>query len=427
MSQNTRRSFIKKNILSGLFISSGFASLKADNLLESNKFTISNDYNNIDWKYIRQQFIVTEKQHYLNTGSLGPSPKVVINKICETIEKLETSCSHGRHLIAETHKKAAKFLNVTVDEVAFTRNATEGINIAARSLPLTAGDEVLISTHEHVGGASPWLALQKDIGVVVKLIDLDLEGENNLQIIKDNVTEKTKVIAFSHITCTTGMRLPAKEIVAFCRSKEIFSCIDGAQSLGMFPIDLAAINPDFYSGSGHKWLFGPKGTGILYINKNSIEKMSPVFVGAYSDSNYDLNSLTLEYRMTAQREEYGTRNTPITLGLGSAIDFVSEIGIENVAKRGSELVEYFRNGIVDIPEIVILTPKNKKYAASIVTIRIKGKDNLALTQQLNRERGLRLRGIYENNINGIRISFAIFNNFKEVDYLVSSLKEIVKK
>ena len=418
-------------MLSGLFLTSAVPLLKADNLLNP-KSSIpalkgyTSDYKSIDWENIRQQFLFSKEKHYLNTGSLGPSPKVIINTICETIEKLETSCSHGRHQIAETHEKAANFLNVKADEIAFTRNTTEGINIVARSLPLKAGDEIIISTHEHVGGASPWMALEKDIGVKVKLIDLDFKGENNLQIIKDNITIKTKVVAFSHITCTTGMKLPAKAIVELCRSKGVYSCIDGAQSLGMFPIDLADINPDFYASSGHKWLFGPKGTGVLFINKNIIKDISPIFAGAYTDCKFDLNSLTMEYLMTAKREEYGTRNTPITLGLGSAFDFINAIGIENVSKRGRELVSRFRKGIANIPGIEILTPESDVYSASMITIRIKDKDNLKLNPILNKEKNLRMRSIYENNINGIRISFAIFNSFDEVDLLVNSLKEVAK-
>ncbi|PTM09467.1 MAG: hypothetical protein DA407_05790 [Bacteroidetes bacterium] len=429
MAKTSRRSFIKKNILSGLFLSSAVPFLQADNALKSERSVptlkpYTSDYNTIDWDNIRQQFLFPKERHYLNTGSLGPSPRVVINTVCESIEKLETSVDHGRHQIDETHETAAKFLNVTADEIAFTRNATEGLNIAARSLRLKKGDEIIITTHEHVGGASPWMALEKDFGAVVKLVDLDFNGENNLQIIKENITDKTKVIAFSHITCTTGMKLPAKAIAELCKSKGIYSCIDGAQSLGMFPIDLRDINPDFYASSGHKWLFGPKGTGVLFINKNIIKDIAPVFAGAYTDSKFDLNSLTMEYRESAQREEYGTRNTPITLGLGSAIDFINTIGIDNVAQRGRELVSRFRKGISNIPDIEILTPESDVYSASMITIRIKGKDNLKLNPKLNKEKNLRMRGIYENNINGIRISFAIFNSFEDVDLLVNSLKDV---
>ena len=301
------------------------------------------------------------------------------------------------------------------------------MNIIARTLRLKAGDEVIISTHEHVGGAAPWMALQKDLGVVVKLIDLDLEGEKNLQIIKNAVSSKTKAIAFSHITCTNGMKLPVKEIAAFCKSKGIYSCVDGAQALGMFPIDLKDLEVDFYTSSGHKWLYGPKGTGVLYMNQKWVTKLNPVFAGAYSDRTFDLNNLSMEYRDSVQREEYGTRNTAINLGLGSAIEFVSTIGMENIAKRGRELANYFRNGLSTLKQIEILTPEKEVFSASIITFRFKGKDNLKINQQINSIYKIRLRGIYENNLNSIRVSFAVFNNFKEIDDLLVALKEISSK
>jgi cysteine desulfurase/selenocysteine lyase len=432
MSKETRRGFIQKSILSGAFFSLGIPFLKANNNLETtyldSEFKLENtDYNNIDWKKIREQFLFSKDKQYLNTASLGPSPKIVIDTICKTIEKLETTCSHGHHLTEKTHTQIAAFLNTSPDEIAVIRNATEGMNIIARTLRLKAGDEVIITTHEHVGGASPWLALQKDLGVVVKLVDLDITGKKNLQIIKDTVTSKTKAIAFSHITCTNGMKLPVKEIAAFCKSKNIYSCVDGAQALGMFPIDLTDMNPDFYTSSGHKWLFGPKGTGVLYMNKKWITKLNPVFAGAYTDSKFDLNSLTMEYLESVQREEYGTRNTAISLGLESAIDFINTIGIENVAKRGRELASYFRKGLSELNEVEILTPEATEFSASMITFKIKGKDNLKINQQIGREYKIRLRGIYENDLNAIRVSFAVFNTFKEINNLLIALKEVIKK
>jgi selenocysteine lyase/cysteine desulfurase len=112
--------------------------------------------------------------------------------------------------------------------------------------------------------------------------------------------------------------------------------------------------------------------------------------------------------------------------LGSAFDFINTIGIENIAQRGRELVLHFRKGIENTPQIEVLTPESEAYSASMITIRIKGKDNLKLNPTFNKEKNLRMRGIYENNINGIRISFAIFNSHEEVDLLVNSLKEVVK-
>ena len=435
LSDITRRDFIKKKILGGIIYAAGFPFLSFGNEFKAGKPPLKlrgsfKNYDQIDWDSIRSQFTMNYTQYYFNAASLGPSPQVVVDEICETLEYLETKAglrsSDGHTSDFAPHLKIAKFLNTNLDNIAITRNTTEGMNIVARGLPLRSGDEILLTKHEHIGGAAPWIALKNEIGLSIKLIDLDLTGNNNLQIIKDNITEKTKVVSISHITCTTGMCLPIKEIVALCRQNGIYSCIDGAQAIGMIPIDLTAINPDFYVCGGHKWLLGPKGTGILFINDLMLEKHTPTFVGSYSDSKYDLDSLILEYGKSARREEYGTRSMPLISGLSSAIDFISTIGIENIADRGRELANHFRACISDTPEIEVLTPRDPEFSASIVTIRIRNMDNLEIAHKLfEKEERLRVRGIYECNLNGIRVSFGIYNSFKEIDYLSGALKQMI--
>lgn len=420
---SSRREFVKKLSLGA--VSLPFLAF-SDVEVKTSNFTINTSkYCDINWKAVRKQFLLTKNRKYLNTAGLGPSPKVVVETVYQSMLNLENKGEHGHEQTEAVHEKLAKFLNTNAAEIGVTRNATESMNIVARCLPLKAGDEIILTKHEHIGGTAPWLALQKDIGIVIKLIDLDLSGENNLDIIKNAITEKTKVLSFSHVTCTTGLKLPAKEIAAFCKEKGIFSVVDGAQALGMIPIDLQDINPDFYVASAHKWLFGPKGTGVIFINKSVIAQCSPTFVGAYTNCTYDLNTLSMEYRETAQREEYGTRNTPITLGIGTAVNFISSIGIENIAARGLELADYFKQGVATNPHIKILSPLNPTYASSIVTFNSPKLDYTELNQKLRNDYGLRVRGIYENDLNGIRVSFAVFNSKKEVELLVSALAEIL--
>jgi selenocysteine lyase/cysteine desulfurase len=343
------------------------------------------------------------------------------------MRELERRAYSGHSYRRGPHEKLAAFFNCSVDEIAITRNTTEGMNIVARSIPLEAGDEVIITDHEHIGGAAPWLALQKDKGIVVKLVKLDTSGETNLQRIKDSITSKTRVISFSHVTFTTGLVLPAKKIVDLCRESAIYSCIDGAQAVGMIPLDMADINPDFYVGSGHKWLFGPKGTGLLFINKSVTGACPPIFAGAYTDKQFDLRSLTLEYRMAAQRQEYGTRNVPIMVGLGTAIDFISSIGMENVDARGRELAQRFREGIAGTPNIHILTPEAAEYSTAMISIRVDGQTEVSKAAiKLDREKKLKVRGIFENEINAFRMSFSVFNSEEEVDFLVDTMKALAK-
>lgn len=430
MSQPSRRSFLKKNVLGGLGYTFGAALIPSQTSFGLEDTPILHSFANtpydaIDWTRVRNEFKINDDIHYFNTSSLGPSPKIVINKVCDTLKELELEVKHGHHLTMETHEQLGRFLNTKSDQIAITRNTTEGLNSIARMVRLKRGDEVILTTHEHVGCAFPWFALQKDNGVKIKLVNLDLTGENNLELIKSAISRKTKVVVFSHITCTNGMRLPAKEIAAFCKSKGVYSCVDGAQALGMFPIDLADIDPDFYAASGHKWLFGPKGTGILYYKKELLEKFDPVYVGAYSDAGFDYNETKLQYNKSAQREEYGTRNTPLILGLGSAIDFMTELGMENVARRGQELADYFRKSVAKIPKIEVLTPVNPIYSSAIVTIRIKDFDNRNLSLLLDEKYRIKLRSIYENDLNALRLSFSIFNDFNEIDFLCDRIKESI--
>lgn len=421
---SSRRDFIKKKLFGGFLLASAFPFLPLK-ALTKNEVLLSRlaaNRSNSDWNSIRKEFTIGANKSYLNTASLGPTPKVVIGAICESLNDLEARTRDGRWILKEVHQKLADFINADLEGIAITRNTTEGINIVANSIKLKEGDEVILTKDEHIGGASAWLLLQQRIGIKVKLVDLDYSGKENLQRIKNAITKQTKVVSFSHLTCTTGMLLPAKDISELCRQNDIYSCVDGAQTLGMIPIDIKDINPDFYVCSGHKWLFGPKGTGVIYMKPSIIKKLSPVFVGAYSDSKFDLQSLTLEYQLDAQRTEYGTRNASIVQGIGAAIDFIQSIGMEKVASRSNELSKRFRDGLEDNAKFEVLTPIDSKYSAAILTFRIKEKDNAAIVQKLRNEHSIVLRYIYENDLNAIRVSFAVFNTEEEVDQLVDLLQ-----
>ena len=432
-----RRSFLGKILLGSIAASvlpkSGFSNKKSFdhfNILNLPKelTNYSEDY----WKFIRQQFPLNKRKIYLNTASLGASPRLVIDTVYDWTLKLEGMGESMQDRIQETRVKAAALIKCDVDELAITANTTEGINIIAQSISFKEGDEVIITDHAHIGGAAPWLALQKAKGIKVKLVKLDESGKYNLDIIKKMVSKKTKVVVISHVTCTTGMVLPVKEIAEFCREKKIYTCIDGAHPLGMMDIDLHDINPDFYATSGHKWLLGPKGTGFLFINKEVIKDLMPIHAGAYAGKNYNLEELIFEHNQKAQRIELGTRSTPTALGLGSAIDFINAIGIKNVEKRGRDLATYLKVQLVKLPNIELLTPMEAEFSASIVTFRIKGMEHKTAQERIQSsvidnpvgKKKIRVRGIHENNLNAIRVSCTVYNNFEELDSLITVLKSL---
>lgn len=417
--RKTRRTFIKKMALGSLFGTLGLPQTFGKEVLDSF------DKSDRDvWQEVKSSFMLDPKRSYFNTAGVGPSPKPVVDAIYEAMQNVNYYGETFHHKISTIREQVANFFNVDENEIAFTRNSTEGINIMAQCLPLKKGDEVILTTHEHVGGATPWLKLQKEIGIKLKVIDLDLSGEHNFKIIKQAISRKTKAIMISHVTCTTGMVLPVKEIAALCKQKQLFCCIDGAQSAGMLHIDLKDIDPDIYVTSGHKWLFGPKETGLVYINQRTVKSLKPAFVGAYSVKSFNLKKQEIDFVANATLVEYGTRSMPMATGLGTAIAFLEKIGMAQVENRGKLLANYLKSELIKIEGVELLSPKNPEFASAIVTFRIKNVDYLKIQHVLIKKHHCRVRAIYENELNGIRISCAIYNSYEELDHLIEAIKKI---
>lgn len=423
-----RREFIKKAILTGIAAEFGSSISGWSDLLAH---TFHDDYGSIPdidrsdfWAVVRNEFLVNEQLTYLNTSTVGRSPKRVIESIVESTYELEEVVKTGHKKTTLIRNNVAKFFNADPKEIAFTVNATAGMNLVAFGLDLKKDDEIILTKHEHVGGAMPWTSVANKTGAKISTIDLDPTGKTNFDRIASAISDKTKVVVFSHVTCTNGMVLPAKEIAARCKELGVYCCIDGAQAAGMIPVDVSDIDPDFYIMCGHKWMLGPKGTGILYIADRNLNKLETNHVGAYSDSKYDQNANLLELKDEASRYEFGTRNTPLLCGLNSAIDFIQEIGIEKIHARGIELASFLRAKLIGMEGMEILTPPEGPYSASILTFRIKNRSYQEIQKSLFRKFKIRVRGIYENELDAIRVSCACYNNEEQLTYLAASLKSI---
>jgi selenocysteine lyase/cysteine desulfurase len=377
------------------------------------------------WRLVRRQFPLTRDRAYFNTSGLGASPRLVVDTIMQETLKLETISETGHEQVKAVTEKIARFFNVDPEEIAITRNTTEGMNIFAREVPLEKGDEVLLSRQEHPGAFIPWLAVMKDKGILLNVYDPDSRNAaRNLDIIERHLTPRTKVVSIDHIPCTTGTVYPAKQIVELCRSRGIIIGIDGAHPPGQMPVDLRDLDPDFYALSGHKWLFGPKGTGILFINKKIIGRLNPVFAGAYCETTADLDKRILEYKLEANRIEYGTRGTAVVLGLGAALDFIMTLGVDRIHRRGRQLAEFLKNELVKIPQVDLLTPLDPTCSAAIVTFELKGRPYSDVQRRLQKEHNCRVRGIFEGGLNAVRVSCAVYNSFEELEKLIEGVRRI---
>ncbi|MEM7040502.1 MAG: aminotransferase class V-fold PLP-dependent enzyme, partial [Bacteroidota bacterium] len=220
------------------------------------------------WKTIQDEFNFKPNQIYMNSATLGLTPRRAMEDMQERFERL----SRGSYRMEKGPRQIiADILGVKVSEISLTHNTTEGINIVAAGLPLKKRDEVIVTSHEHVGNALPWLNRARLDGIRLKVFDPAPTAAETLNRINDLITRRTRVIAVPHITCTTGQVLPIREISRLGRSKGIWVFLDGAHGPLTTALDLKDIDCDFYASCGHKWLCGPSGTGMLYVRESLLD------------------------------------------------------------------------------------------------------------------------------------------------------------
>ncbi len=379
------------------------------------------------WKLVRSQFPLTKDITYLNNGTMGVSPHSVIDAVYQKSVAINTKGTYGGgdH---EAIAAIAKFVGADKEEIAFTHNVTEGNNLVAQGLPLQKGDEVIMTTHEHVGGGLPWLNRARHDGIVIKVINLGNTAAETIANIEKAITKKTKAFALPHIPCTIGQVLPAKQIAALAKSKGIYSFFDGAHGPGMLNLDLHDIDCDFYSSCCHKWMLGPKGTGFLYVKKEKLDVLKPIMVGAYSDTGWDMlsNPPTMTgYTPSAHRFYYGTQSAELYEGIQAAIKFHETIGKQVIEDRIKFLAGYLRDGLKNLgTNVELVTPEESISRGAVTAFRLKNMTMQKFQETAGKE-NFTIRTVPENNVNVIRISTHIYNQIDEVDKFVDLVRRSI--
>ncbi|MGB3946627.1 MAG: aminotransferase class V-fold PLP-dependent enzyme [Bacteroidia bacterium] len=424
---NKRRTFLK-HFVSATFTGVILPSL-SNSIVNGTPFVpfklLSFDDSELYWKSIREQFPLKKTRIYLNNGTMGPSPYTVIEQLQKALLDANTNGEYVGHEVAR--EKIATFLNVKVSEIALTHNTTEGLNIVALGLPLKKGDEVIMTTHEHVGNAAPWLNVAKMRGIIIKTFIPALTAQENLERVESLITAKTKAIAVPHITCTTGIVLPVKQITALAKNKNILVCIDGAHGPGSKFIDIKDIGCDFYASCGHKWLMGPLGTGFLYVNENLLDVLQPYNVGAYAVDKWELSEkkqLLESFVPTAHRYDYGTQSPYSYIALAEALNFISSIGVKRVEERSHKLATYLQQQLLTLDnKIEMLSSLETESRSTMIGFKLKNTE-LEQFEKKAAENQFRIRGVREANLNSVRISTHIYNNFEEIDAFVDFVKRV---
>ncbi|UCG28316.1 MAG: aminotransferase class V-fold PLP-dependent enzyme [Bacteroidales bacterium] len=368
---------------------------------------------------------------YFNASTIGAQPKMVLDAVIHHLQYYAVNIAKtdwkegGKELLTgyfpyfEIRRKLGKLKNADVNEISLTQNAHMGMNFISNGLELNAGDEIIMTDREHVGGKCGWELMAKRKGIVIRQIEIPVPANDPIEIIEkveSMITRRTRVIAVPHIVSAFGLILPVREICAIARERGIFTVIDGAQAIGHIPIDVKDIGCDAYYSSPHKWLLAPAGNGALYIRKEIVSEVWTTLASGQWDNHEDDG-----YRFTQR----GTGNPAILAGLEAAIDFHNTIGNEKVTGRIKFLGDRLREGLRSIKNVEILSSIHPDMCAGVTTYRIKGITGRELQDELWKRGKLQPRAMGGDL--GIRHSTHIFNTVEEIDRTLAIVNDLAAR
>jgi cysteine desulfurase/selenocysteine lyase len=313
---------------------------------------------------------------YLDTGASAQKPRQVIEAMTRFMENDYANIHRGVHELSQratnayeaVRPRVQRFINAEFeDEIVFTHGATEAANLVAQTWGrklLKAGDEIVLTALEHHANIVPWQMLREQKGISLRVVPVTPQGEVRIEDIKAALSQKTKMVAFAHVSNVLGTILPAKEIIALAHEAGALAVIDGAQSISHMPIDVRDLDADFFFFSGHK-LYGPTGIGVLY-GKRDILKLMPPYQGG-GDMIASVSFAGTTYKAPPYRFEAGTPPIVEVIGLGAAIDYVSALGMQNIADYENEILAYATERLSEIKGLRIIgTAANKSGIISFV-------------------------------------------------------------
>jgi selenocysteine lyase/cysteine desulfurase len=381
----------------------------------------------LDPTIVRAAFPVLADVTYLNTGTYGIMPEPALKTFIELLSDFESKGVASTVNVAaranEVRERIARLLGASSKEIAFTRDATDGINLVLAGMSWQAGDEVITTTEEHEAVNHPLLYLQATKGLVIHRVEVSPDPAEMLHSIESQASSRTRLIVMSHVTCETGTRLPAQEICAWAAAHNILSLIDGAQAFGAFKVDVRQMGCDFYTSNAHKWLCGPKGTGVFYGRLDKLVTLIPAHVGAGSLAWVDLHTGAVELWASGQRFEYGTRSWALYAGIGASLDWFESLGWTQVEQHIATLSNYAKQRIQERPHLKLISPPAFGASSGLVSFKAPGNQSFEIGRTLREKYKIVTRLI--PHYNAVRISTAHFNNEEDIDKLLSAIDVIV--
>ncbi len=373
---------------------------------------------------------------YFDNGATTLKPKCVVDVMDKYYLEHTSNIHRGdydaaiitNNLYDNVRKIVADFINCDANNCIFTSGTTMSLNMVVFGFMkkrLKKGDEVLLNKAEHASDVLPWIKLSEEIGIIIKYVPLTEDYELTLDSIKKAVTEKTKVISLAHVSNVVGDVRDIEAIGKFCQENNILFNVDGAQSVPHMKVDFKNSNIDFLSFSGHK-MCGPTGVGVLVGKNELLEEMEPLMYGGGMNSFFEEDN-SYELKPVPTRFEAGTTAIAEVIGLGEAIKYLMNIGMDKIHEHEMKLKKYFIESTRDIPNLIIY---NKNSDSGIVALNIDGVFAQDTSVYLNHYKIAVRAGNHcakmlkdEINIkNTVRISMYLYNNYEDIDKIVEVLK-----
>jgi isopenicillin-N epimerase len=389
------------------------------------------------WSRARAQMLLDPTVTNLNTGSFGPLPRPVFARATVlrrqlAAEPMDFLLRRSPPLLWEARRRLSAFLGSDVRRLVFTANVSASVNIVASAVRLAAPGEILLTDHEY--GAMHWCwerAAQRQ-GLTLRTFPLPIMADEPgaiVEAVHDAISDRTRLLFFSHVLSPTGLVLPACDICVEARHRGVLTVVDGAHAPAMIPLDLDAVGADFYGGNCHKWLLAPTGSGFLYLGKGNEERLQPLQVswGWHHDrSRLDERD---EWGMTPRLralEFEGTRDPCPWLAVPAAIDFQEQLGWERVRGRIAELADYARQRLDSLAGLCLATPPHPEMHGSMTAFRLPtGVDIAALRHDLWEAHRIEVPIVERPEGPLVRVSTHFYNTEEEINQLAAALAAVL--
>lgn len=392
---------------------------------------------------VRKDFsiLADNKWIYFDNACQSLRPKSVIDAITEYYQEYPACSGRSMHSLAtkvsqkcdEARTIISKFIGAKrKEEIIFTRNTTEGINLIANSLELRKGDVVITTDKEHNSNLIPWQMLVKKIGIIHKIIPSNPDNTFNLNAYKNEMNGEVKLVSMGFTSNLDGVTIPAKEVIKIAHKYKSLVLLDAAQTVPHQRINATDLDVDFLAFSGHKML-GPSGMGVFYGKYKLLEKLSPFMVGGdtVSSSTYTSN----EFLPPPEKFEAGLQDYAGIIGLGEAVKYLSKIGFSEIEKVERKLNAYVSQELLKIPNLKIIGPQDPDLRGGIISFYIEGVDHHQVAIILNQSANIMVRSgqhcvhswFNDRQIKGsVRVSLYFYNTLEEAELFVKSLKQVLQ-